>query len=135
MGAFINELFRTVQYKRSQGRMTRRVTSAALIGSVLIAAWRLMVWTEDQGPWVHYGIPILLVAVGSWVSFRIVNMPQFADFLIAVEAEMNKVSWPSWDELVRSSTVVIFVIFFLAFILFGFDLIWKALFKFIGVLG
>ena len=84
---------------------------------------------------MHYGIPILLVAVGAWISFRIVNMPQFADFLIAVEAEMNKVSWPSWDELVRSSTVVIFVIFFLAFILFGFDLVWKAFFKIIGVLG
>ena len=31
------------------------------------------------------------------------NMPRFADFLIAVEAEMNKVSWPSKAELIRSS--------------------------------
>ena len=36
---------------------------------------------------------------------------QFADFLIAVEAEMTKVSWPSRGELVRSSIVVILVIF------------------------
>ena len=135
MGAFIHELFQVGHYKRSQGRVTRRVTSAVLVGAFLIAAWRLMVWTEDQEMWVHYGVPILLVVVGSWISFRVINLPQFADFLIAVEAEMNKVSWPSWDELVRSSTVVIFVIFFLAFILFGFDLLWKFIFKLIGVLG
>jgi len=41
------------------------------------------------------------------------------DFLIAVEAEMNKVSWPSRAELVRSAAVVIFVIFLLATVLFG----------------
>lgn len=135
MGAFFHELFQVGYYKRSQGRVTRRVTSAALVGTFLIGAWRLMVFTEDQGVWVHYGIPLALLALGAWISFRLVNMPQFADFLIAVEAEMNKVSWPSWDELVRSSLVVIFVIFFLAFVLFGFDLVWKAVFRFIGVLG
>ena len=135
MGAFFHELFQVGYYKRSQGRITRRVTSAVLITAFLIAAWRLLVWSDDQSMWVHYGAPILLVALGAWLSFRIVNMPRFADFLIAVEAEMNKVSWPSWDELVRSSLVVIFVIFFLAFILFGFDVIWKAVFRMIGVLA
>ena len=34
-------------------------------------------------------------------------MPAFADFLIAVEAEMNKVSWPTRTELFRGSMVVI----------------------------
>jgi preprotein translocase subunit SecE len=62
-----------------------------------------------------------------------VNIPQFADFLIAVEAEMNKVSWPSRGELVRSAAVVIFVIFLLATVLFAYDLIWRQLFVFIGV--
>ena len=59
---------------------------------------------------------------------------KFADFLIAVEAEMNKVSWPAWSELVRSSIVVIFVIFFLAMVLFGYDMLWQFVFKTIGVL-
>ena len=40
--------------------------------------------------------------VGVWLGYRLVNIPRFADFLIAVEAEMNKVSWPSRGELIRS---------------------------------
>ena len=55
------------------------------------------------------------------------------DFLIAVEADMNKVSWPSKGELIRSSVVVIFVIFMLAVVLFGYDVLWQYLFK--NVLG
>ncbi len=48
-------------------------------------------------------------------------MPAFADFLISVEGEMNKVSWPSRGELFRASLVVILVIFFLAALLFAYD--------------
>ncbi len=47
---------------------------------------------------------------------------------------MYKVSWPSKPELVRSSLVVIFVIFFLAAVLFGFDVVWRFVFQAIGVL-
>jgi preprotein translocase subunit SecE len=50
-------------------------------------------------------------------------MPTFADFLISVEGEMNKVSWPSRSELFRASLVVILVIFFLAALLFAYDYI------------
>ncbi len=28
-----------------------------------------------------------------WLAWRVVNVPSFADFLIATEAELNKVSW------------------------------------------
>jgi preprotein translocase subunit SecE len=63
-----------------------------------------------------------------------VNLPAFADFLIAVEAEMYKVSWPSWTELVRWSMVVIIMIFSIAFLLFGFDLVWTTIFQWIHVL-
>jgi preprotein translocase subunit SecE len=36
---------------------------------------------------------------------------------------MNKVSWPSRHELFRASVVVILVIFFLAALLFGYDVL------------
>ena len=71
--------------------------------------------------------------LGLWISFRAIHLPRFADFLIAVEAEMNKVSWPSRGELIRSSIVVIFVIFALAGVLFAFDMFWKALFSWLGI--
>ena len=75
-----------------------------------------------------------VLSIGLWLSYRVVNYPKFADFLIAVEAEINKVSWPTRGELIRSSLVVLFVILALAAILFGFDLIWKAFFTWLGVL-
>lgn len=78
-------------------------------------------------------IPGVLLAAGLWIGYRLVNWPRFADFLIAVEAEMNKVTWPTKDELIRASIVVIFTIFFLAIALFVFDIIWQTIFEAIGV--
>ena len=68
-----------------------------------------------------------------WAAFRLVQWPRFADFLISVEAEMSKVSWPARAELLRASAVVILVIFLLAVILFAYDFIWKSIFS--AVLG
>lgn len=44
-------------------------------------------------PGVQFSGPILLIILALWVSWKVVNIPVFADFLIATEAEMNKVSW------------------------------------------
>jgi preprotein translocase subunit SecE len=130
------ELFTLAVYKRSQGRIARQVTFAALALSFLIAAWRVSV---TFGPtsgrlWAVYSIAASIAVVGLWISFRLVNLHRFADFLIAVEAEMNKVSWPSRAELIRSSVVVIAVLFLLAIVLFGLDMVWSALFKWMGIL-
>ena len=51
---------------------------------------------------LHYYVPLAFMAIGLWASFRVVQMPAFADFLISVEGEMNKVSWPSRGELFRA---------------------------------
>jgi len=64
----------------------------------------------------------------------LLHIPKFADFLIAVEAEMTKVSWPTKMELIRSSLVVIFFIVSLAAILFLFDLFWRTIFELIGII-
>jgi preprotein translocase subunit SecE len=47
--------------------------------------------------------------------------------LISVENEMGKVSWPARGELFRASVVVMLVIFILAAVLFGFDVMWEFL--------
>ncbi|MBL9123604.1 MAG: preprotein translocase subunit SecE [Planctomycetaceae bacterium] len=142
---FFRELFQVGVYKRSQGRITRQVTFAVLALTLAIGAWRLSVflktmalptegalWGSSAGTFLRdyhttwqYGIPMVLLALGLWIAFRVVNVPQFADFLIAVEAEMNKVSWPSRDVLIRSSLVVMLTIFLLAAVLFLYDLIWS----------
>jgi preprotein translocase subunit SecE len=73
---------------------------------------------------VRFLIPGALLAVGLWLCFRAVNVPKFADFLIAVESEVAKVSWPTGEEVFRSSAVIIFLIFALAAILAAYDLFW-----------
>lgn len=94
-----------------------------------------LVGTFESAPYLVPGIPGAVLIAGLWFGYRVVNWPRFADFLIAVEAEMNKVTWPSKDELIRASIVVIFTIFFLAVALFLFDIVWQQVFTFIGVTG
>ena len=135
-------------YKRNQGRVARQVTFAALAVTVMMAAWSFYGFLRGgmvPGFWSNLagGAPLVTVYApagvfllgGCWISFRVVaGWPRFSDFLISVEAEMVKVSWPSRGELYRASLVVVVVIFFMAILLFGFDLFWRYLFQFIGVL-
>ena len=80
-----------------------------------------------------YSIAGLILLFGLWFGYRLVQWVTFADFLISVEGEMAKVSWPSKTEL-RSATFVVLTLFFLlAGVLYIFDLFFVFLFKAIGV--
>jgi preprotein translocase subunit SecE len=125
--AFFRELLHAGVYKRSQGRITRQVTFAALAVAIALGLLRLSTMLAGKGLEYQLGLPALLLAVGIWASYRVVNLPAFADFLIAVEAEMNKVSWPTRSELLRASTVVLILIFALAFVLFLYDIFWRVI--------
>lgn len=144
MGEFIQELFRVGLYKRSQGRIARQATFAALAVLVVLAGWSLNSYysghlevatdatgqtTQESGIVGRYVVPLIVVVAGLWTSFRVVQFPPFADFLISVEAEMNKVSWPTRTELFRSSVVVMLMIFILAGVLFVYDFFWSILIK------
>jgi len=134
VSAFFEEFMRFGVYKRSQGRIVRQVTFGALALTLLIGLWRLGMLMQDYSRWVYFGLPGVLAVVGLWAAYRSVNVPAFADFLIAVEAEMNKVSWPSRNELFRWSVVVIVTIFAIGLLLWAFDLVWVKLFQWIKVL-
>jgi len=130
---FFQGLFQFGFYKRSQGRVTRQVTFAVLAVVFGLAAYRLYNNLQTSDSMMRFAGPLALLAGGIWAAFRLVHNARFADFLIAVEAEMNKVSWPSRTELVRSSMVVIFVIFALAAVLFVYDIFWQFFFTLIGI--
>jgi preprotein translocase subunit SecE len=132
---FFQELLHTGLYKRSQGRITRQVTFGALFVTAMLGYWALMTHLVGAAPQYHFGIPILLCVVSVWLAYRIVNVPAFADFLIAVEAEMNKVSWPTRHELFRASLVVLFTIFVLAVILYFFDAFWQWFFSLLHIIS
>ena len=76
----------------------------------------------------------MFALLGIWLAFRIVNMPPAAKFLITVEAEMGKVSWPNNKEVYVTTIVVIVVMMIFCVLLAIYDLFWHYLFQFIGVL-
>ncbi len=127
MTAYLQQLFQFGVYKRSQGRIARQVTFFALAVIVAAGAWALKGSLEGIDGDTSFSMPIAIAValVGFWAAYRLVQLPRFADFLISVEAEMNKVSWPTRGELWRASLVVILTIFVLAGLLFLYDFIWQ----------
>jgi preprotein translocase subunit SecE len=129
------ELVKTDVYKRTQGRIVRQATCIAIWAAFAVGAYQAYhfllsnqvqsvvanMFGERATQPIAYAVPIVMLAVGVWFGYRLVNLPTFADFLIAVEAEMNKVSWPSKLELYRASLVVILLMFGLTIVLFGYD--------------
>jgi preprotein translocase subunit SecE len=133
-GTLLSELTSVDLYKRNQGRLTRQLTAGALIlialaGGYIMARGPLA--GSDQ--WVRSVFPLAFVGILSWLAFRLVNLPRFAEFLISVEAEMAKVSWPSKQELFRATSVVIGSMAFLTLVLFLFDAFWAWLLTTLGV--
>ena len=130
-----NELWTLGLYKKNQGRLTRQVTGAALGLLVTLGAYTLFqTFAADQASWIRVGIPTAITVIGIWVTYRLVNYPRFADFLISVEAEMDKVTWSTRQELYRAAAVVIVTMFLFGFVLFFFDMFWQWFFRLVGFL-
>jgi preprotein translocase SecE subunit len=87
-------------------------------------------------PHVRFTLPILLAAFSLWFAYRLVNFPPFADFLIATEAELNKVSWVTRKRLVQDTVVVLVTMLLLTVFLFVVDLIWYQIlsWRYVGVI-
>jgi preprotein translocase SecE subunit len=87
-------------------------------------------------PGLQFTVPLLLLALSLWLSWRVVNLPVFADFLIATEAELNKVSWTTQRRLVQDTIVVLVTVLLMAVFLFGMDQVWRVVlsWKPVGVL-
>lgn len=122
-------------YKASQGLRVRRLTMLGILILVGSGIYTLYSHNSLTGHWapkipfsagrylpllrdLRYTGPLLLAALGMWISWRAVNYPTFADFLIATEAEMNKVSWTTRKRLIQDTIVVLVtVVLFSAFLL------------------
>jgi preprotein translocase SecE subunit len=133
--------FSAFAYKRTQGLRVRKWTMIGLLligGSGVYAVvhqgmlpagdWNpRLPFTDVRVPVladVVYSAPILLVALSIWFAWRTVNVPPFADFLIATEAEMNKVSWTPLRKLIRDTVVVLVFTALLTAFLLTVDLFW-----------
>jgi preprotein translocase subunit SecE len=146
LSLFVQELGQLGIYKRTQGRLTRQFTCLAVWVGFALAAWRMydtMTWgfvdqwfpnlTVSLANVVRYTVPTIVLVAGGWFGYRLVNYAPFADFLIAVEAEMNKVTWPSRTEMVRSAIVVIVIMFGLTIVIFIYDSVLRLVLQLLNI--
>lgn len=147
--------FTAVPYKPAQGKLVRRCTMMGLLLLAGSGIWTLLqhgtLETIDKDwllrlPFVHititllrdlrFTLPILLAAATFWLSYRVVHMPTFAEFLIATEGELNKIAWPTRKSLIQDTIVVLTTVVLFTIFLFVVDIAWGKILSnpFIGVL-
>jgi preprotein translocase subunit SecE len=131
---FLTNLTRVDLFKPMQGWYARVYTALGLGLIVATGAWQVYTASLDYSPYWRFGSPALFALVLGWVVFRIIHFPPFAEFLIATEAEMNKVSWTSKDDLIRATTVVLATVVLMAVFLFLVDTLWTFILRLIHVL-
>jgi preprotein translocase subunit SecE len=132
VASFFSELFRFGVYKPAQGRMVRQATFIAVAVLVAFGCFSLSngpLGGEEQP--VRIGVPLGVWVLLCWLAFRAVNVPQFADFLVAVESELEKVVWPGRKQVMQSTVVVIVTMLFFGIFLSGMDFFWKEFFSLI----
>lgn len=123
-----------MSYRKDQGRYARMIAFWALLLLFAYGCFHgggladlLDGWMRDNNPVFVESFPLLktlkastcvtlaLLAAAGFGVHMILNRPRIADALIDTEAEMQKVTWPTWGEAwqgtmaVTAMVVVLFV--------------------------
>jgi preprotein translocase subunit SecE len=132
---FLANLMQVNLYKPLQGKQARLWTAIGL-GLIIVFGLREIHDSLEgrAGKYATYGYPAAIGVALAWLTFRLLQFPPFVEFLIATEAEMNKVSWTSREDLKRATIVVLVTVLLMAVFLFGVDWVWSLLLRAIGVL-
>jgi preprotein translocase subunit SecE len=132
---FLANLTQAGLYKPLQGKQARLWTAVGLGLIIAFGLYEVFQSLKDSsGNVIASSVTSALGAVFAWFTFRLLEFPPFVEFLIATEAEMNKVSWTSRDDLKRATTVVLVTVLLMAVFLFGVDWLWSNLLQLMGVL-
>lgn len=130
MNGLLSTLISTNIYKGSQGRVARRSTFIGLVLVFLLGAYA-MYSKQSFGASASNITAAIIALLGLWVSFRVINYPVFADFLVSVEAEMAKVSWPTKRELWANTKVCLLFMLLLTLLILVYDLVFRFIFTLI----
>ena len=84
----------------------------------------LLFYQVRRIPGIAFMREALPVVVGAATFIVLFSNPKVNLLLEEVVSELKKVTWPTRDEVVRSTTVVIICILIASFILAGFDIVW-----------
>ena len=125
---FLKELFKVSPYKPTLGKTARRATMLGVL--VLLLAGVYVAYQRNAfGVSAHINAVVcfILALLSAWVSYRLVQFPTFAEFLVSVEAEMRKVYWPSGKEVKSTSKIVLIFMFLFVAMIYVYDTIFNLL--------
>jgi len=135
-------------YKAGQGSLARLTAWVAMLLAVALGCAELYSWIQNPREdsallpgalfrdlpffntplsWKFLLCAVLFVG-GLWLVRRIMARRDAVDALIETEQELRKVSWPTRDESINATGVVILVSLLLTAALFAFDLLFNQLF-------
>ena len=125
-------------YKPGQGYWTR-VLSACGAGVLILSGIAFMVdrmslLPEKYRLYIQAGSVVVALSVAGSLFWWVFNKPRVGDFLIATEAEMKKVNWPTRREIIGSTWVVICGTFILTILMTLIDVFFALFFRRIGIL-
>ena len=139
-------------YKAGQGSLARLTTWVAVLITLALGCAELYTWIQDPiedsslipGVALFEDLPFfgtkfswkfllcaLIFAAGIWLSRRLLTKKSTVDALIETEQELRKVSWPTREESINATGVVILVSILLTVALFSFDILFNRLFSLI----
>lgn len=84
--------------------------------------------------YVQASVAVAVIVIAGVLLWLIMNRPRAVDFMIATEAEMRKVNWPSKNEIRGSTIVVVCGTFILSVFLWTINLVFGWLFIRINIL-
>jgi len=128
-------------YKRGQGYYTRLFSALAAGLVVAMGCFRIyqklaaMVFQNTTMKIVMQTLVTLAIFAGlGFLIYWLVNRALIADFMIAAEGELKKVSWSSRKEVTTSTIVVVFVMVLMSVMLFLVDIGLQYFFMWIGLI-
>jgi len=139
-------------YKAGQGSLARLIAWVTSLIAIALGCAELYTWIQDPiedtslipGVALFEDLPFfgtkfswkfllctLIFVAGIWLVRRLLTKKQTVDALIETEQELRKVSWPTREESINATGVVILVSVLLTMALFSFDLLFNRLFSLI----
>lgn len=132
-------------YKKDQGIVARRTAFWLVLLLALWGCYRLYIFLQSnfsglkgqsigQMPLLEvdmnwaFGIAMAVLVGAGWGIWKIFNRQKPADLLIDTESELKKVTWPSFQDAVNSSVIVIVTVIIFAAFLSVADMIYEVFF-------
>ena len=134
--SFQNCLLQSGVYRGSQGRLIRCLMFIFLVSCIFVASQQVYSFVYRSFGFISgMSVACVVVAAIAWFAYRLIQYQPVADFLIDVQQESLKVTWCTWQELRRTTEIVLAAMVVFSLYLFVCDVSWQFLLRSLSVLS